>query len=124
MLRIIFICLFLLPHISHAQVAPYVFPATIGTAPASILPVNKARRRVIFFNPNPAAMIAFCPAGPARNSTAFTCAVGGAGSITVLPYSSVTIDGGTPSGPPLAMSGAWNAVADTASSKFTVLEFE
>ena len=117
--------LFVFTSAAHAQqVPPYVYPATIGTASTPILPVNSARRRIVFYNPNATAIIAFCPVGPGRNGTAITCAVNGAGSITLLPYASYTLDGGTPSGPPLAMGSAWNAIANTASSAFTVLEFE
>ena len=108
-----------------AQVPPYLYPAVIGTTQAQVLPQNDRRRRVIFINPNATATIAFCPAGPARNTgAAVACAVNGAGSITVLPRSSFVIDGGTLEGPPLQMGSAWNGVADTPSSNFTALEFE
>lgn len=107
-----------------AQIPPYDYPATIGTSPTQILPVNNLRKRLIFYNPNPTAFIAFCPIGPYRNDASITCAVNGAGSITLLPYGSFIIDAGTPSGPQLAMPQGWYGVANTASSAFTVLEFE
>lgn len=100
---------------------PFVYPATIGTSPSQILPANPQRRKLIFHNPNAGATIAYCPAGPSRNNVVFTCAVNGAGSITLFPGGSFSIDSGDQR---LLMSSAWNAVASTAGSTFTVLELE
>jgi hypothetical protein len=98
-------------------------PTTVGTSSIQVLAYNPARRRVIFFNPNPTAILAFCPA-LTRGGAALTCAVNGTGSITLLPRATYVVDGGTPSGPALAMGSAWNAIADTASSAYTAYEFE
>jgi hypothetical protein len=48
----------------------------------------------------------------------------GAGSITLLPYGSITIDGGVHSGPTLFMPSPWNCISSVASSPMTILEFE
>jgi hypothetical protein len=58
-----------------------------------------------------------------RAGATFACAVNGAGSITLLPYGSFVLDGGTPQGSPLSMGVAWFGVA-TASAPATVFEFE
>jgi hypothetical protein len=60
--------------------------------------------------------------GDARRLT-FACAVNGAGSITLTPLGSFVLDGGTPTGPPLAMGAAWFGIS-TASAPATIFEFE
>jgi hypothetical protein len=109
-----------------AQSPPYTFPITLSTSSVQILPVNPLRKRVIFVNPNATALVAVCPLGPARNTGAIiTAVVNGAGCVTVLPYSSFTLDNGEGSGaPPLSIPSAWVAIASAASSGLTVYEFE
>lgn len=103
---------------------PWPYNPTLGTTPAQVLPIDTVRRRIIFQNPSATATIAFCPTGQTRAGVTFTCAVHGAGSITVLPMGSFTLDGGTPQGPALSMGAAWIGVADSANSPATLLEFE
>jgi flavoprotein len=114
---------------AHAQqVPPYTYPQTLGTSSVQVLPVNPARKKVIFHNPNATALIAVCPVGPTRavgGSTALiTAAINGAGCITLLPYDRVEVSGSTASGPQQSMGSAWVGIASAASSAFTVLEFE
>jgi hypothetical protein len=120
--RILLIALLLAPSIALAQTPPYVYPLTITTSPAQVLPgPNAARRRVVFQNPNATATVAVCPAVSRVNSAAITCAVNGAGSITILPYASFTVDGVGQNG---AIPSAWNAIASAPGSAITILEFE
>lgn len=100
---------------------PYGYPITIGTTAAQVLGADTIRKRVIFINPNTTALVAVCPAVSRVDSTAITCTVNGAGSITLLPYQSITIDGAGQNG---TLPSAWNAIADTPSSHLTILEFE
>ena len=113
---------------AHAQSQslqpPFDYPPTLTTTRTQVLPLDPARRRIIFFNPSSSASIAFCPSGVTRAGVPFTCAVNGAGSITLLPLGSFILDGGTPQGPPLAMSAAWFGVSNAAGAPATVLEFE
>jgi hypothetical protein len=108
---------------SQSLLPPFDYPPTLTTTPQQVLPVDPQRRRIIFFNPSATATIAFCPSQVTRAGVAFTCAVNGAGSITLLPLASFVLDGGTPQGPPLAMSAAWFGVATT-NAPSTVFEFE
>jgi flavoprotein len=90
-----------------AQVPPYVYPVTLGTSSVQILPVNPARKRVIFVNPNATALVAVCPSGPSRNTNvAVVAAINGAGCRTILPYDAFTVDGSGASGPQLYMPSA------------------
>jgi flavoprotein len=109
-----------------AQVPPYVYPVTLGTSSIQVLPVNPARKRVIFVNPNATALVAVCPLGPARNTNvAVVAAINGAGCRTILPYDAFTVDGSSGgSGPPLYMPSAWVGIASAVSSALTILEFE
>lgn len=108
-----------------AQVPPYVYPVTLGTASTQVLPVNPSRKRVIFVNPNATALIAVCPLGPTRNTSVIvTAIINGAGCVTILPYSSFTVDGSGGSGPQLSMPSAWVAIANAGSSALTIYEFE
>jgi hypothetical protein len=116
------LALLLAPSICFAQTPPYVYPLTIGTSPVQVLPgPNQARRRVVFQNPNATASVAVCPALSRVNSAAITCAVNGAGSITILPYASFTVDGVGQNG---SLPSAWNGIASAPGSSLTILEFE
>jgi flavoprotein len=107
------------------QVPPYVYPVTLGTTSVQVLPINPARKRVIFVNPNATALVAVCPLGPARNTNvAVVAAINGAGCRTILPYDAFTVDGSGASGPQLYMPSAWVGIASAGSSALTVLEFE
>jgi hypothetical protein len=55
------------------------------------------------------------------NSAAITCAVNGAGSVTILPYASFTVDGVGQNG---ALPSPWNAIASAPGSALSILEFE
>lgn len=117
--------LLLLAASASAQVPPYVYPIAIGTSPISILPVNPARKKVIFHNPNDSAKVAVCPVGPSRsNAAAIVAAINGAGCITILPYDRVEVSGGTPSGPQQSMQSAWIGIASAGGSSLTIIEFE
>jgi hypothetical protein len=111
---------------AFAQVPPYTFPIVLSTTSVQVLPVNPLRKRVIFVNPNATALVAVCPLGPARNTNvAVVAIINGAGCVTVLPYSSFTLDNGEGSGaPPLSIPSAWVGIASAASSGLTVYEFE
>src|ERR1700733_6571192 len=108
-----------------AQVPPYVYPVTLGTTSIQVLPINPARKRVIFVNPNATALVAVCPLGPARNTNvAVVAAINGAGCRTIMPYDAFTVDGSGASGPQLYMPSAWVGIASAASSGLTAYEFE
>jgi hypothetical protein len=109
---------------SQSLQPPFDYPPTLTTTPVQVLPLDPARRRIVFINPSATASIAFCPTGVTRAGVPFACAVNGAGSITLLPLGSFILDGGTPQGPPLAMSAAWFGVSNGAGAPATVLEFE
>jgi hypothetical protein len=116
------LALLLIPGAAIAQVPPYAYPLTIGTSPTQVLPgPNAARRRLVFVNPNATAAVAVCPTLSRVNSAAITCAVNGAGSITIMPYASFTVDGVGQNG---ALPSAWNGIASAPGSALTVLEFE
>jgi hypothetical protein len=104
-----------------AQQQPFFYAATVGTGSAQVIPANPARRRITFHNPNATAKIAICPT---LGRTAITCAVGGAGSFTLLPYDRVTFDPPTAAGSSGAVSTAWNAISDTGGSALTIIENE
>lgn len=110
---------------ANAQVPPYVYPMTLGTSSVQVLPVNPARKRLLFFNPNDTAKVAVCPLGPTRNTSIIVVAIiNGAGCVTILPYSSFTVDGAAASGPQLSMPSAWVGIASAGSSALTIYEFE
>jgi hypothetical protein len=121
-------CLFFLAIASPAfaqQVPPYVYPITLGTSQASILPANPNRKKLIFQNPNATALVAVCPVGPSRsNGAAIAAAVNGPGCLTLLPYQSIEIPGVPPGGAQLQMPSAWIGIASAGGSSLTVLEFE
>jgi hypothetical protein len=112
---------------AFAQVPPYVYGPTLGTASVQILPVNPLRKRLMFINPNATASVAVCPIGPTRvtDGVNVTAAINGAGCITLLPYGNMTIDGGEGgSSPQLFIPAAWVGIASAVSSALTILEFE
>jgi hypothetical protein len=102
---------------------PFDYNPTLTATPQQVLMQDTLRRRIIFFNPSATVTIAFCPSQVTRAGATFTCAVNGAGSITLLPMASFILDGGTPAGPPLAMGAAWFGVS-TGTAPATVFEFE
>jgi hypothetical protein len=107
------------------QVPPYVYPVTLGTSQATILPANPARKKLIFNNPNATALVAVCPVGPSRsNGAAITAAINGPGCMTLLPYQDKEVSGSTASGPQLQMPSAWIGIASAGGSSLTVWEFE
>lgn len=102
---------------------PFDRPATVGTSPVLVLPQNDARRSLEFCNPNivgSAINCAVCPVRSRVNSGVITCAVGGAGSISLPP---AWCWGKTSPQQGSALSTAWNAVCSS-SSGFTALETE
>jgi hypothetical protein len=109
-----------------AQAPPYVYAQTVGTTQSVVLPTNSARKRITFFNVNPVAKVAICPAGPARGPANATvaAAINGAGCVTLQPGTQMTVDGGLAPGPPLSMPTAWIAISDTAASGLTIWEWE
>jgi hypothetical protein len=116
------LALLLIPGAAFAQTPPYAYPITVGTSPVQVLfGPNNARRRIVFQNPNATAIVAVCPALSRVNSAAITCAVNGAGSITILPYASFTVDGVGQNG---ALPSAWNGIASAPGSALSILEFE
>jgi hypothetical protein len=121
MKRLLVILCLLLPGAAFAQTPPYAYPITIGTSPVQVLGPDAARRRLVFSNPNATAIVAVCPTLSRVNSAAITCAVNGAGSITILPYASFTVDGVGQNG---ALPSPWNAIASAPGSALSILEFE
>jgi hypothetical protein len=115
------LALLLAPSVAFAQTPPYAYPITAGTSPVQILGPDAARRRLVFSNPNASAIVAVCPLLSRINSAAITCAVNGAGSITILPYASFTVDGVGQNG---SLPSSWNAIASAPGSALSILEFE
>lgn len=113
------------PAAAQSPAPPYVHGGTVSTSPIQAAPASPVRRKIVLYNPNATALIAFCPAGPNRDTgVAFTCAVNGAGSITLQPYTGLVLQGALPNGVPLTMSAAWNVVANGGGSAYTFLDFE
>jgi hypothetical protein len=107
-----------------AQSPPYVYPITVTTSSAQILPERSARKKLIFHNPNDQIKVAVCPVGPSRsNGATITAVINGAGCITILPYDRVEVSGSTASGPQQAMPSAWLGIGSS-SGALTVYEFE
>jgi hypothetical protein len=115
------LALLLAPSIAFAQTPPYDYPITVGTAQVQVLRPDAARRRLVFSNPNATALIAVCPTLSRVNSAPIVCAVNGAGSVTILPYASFTVDGVGQNG---ALPSPWNAIASAPGSALSILEFE
>lgn len=125
MKRLVALAFLLLSGSALAQVPPYTYPISIGTSPIQIIGNNTNRKKLIFHNPNDQAKIAVCPLGPGRSSGAtITAAINGAGCLTLLPYQSMEISGGTPSGPQQSIPSAWLGVASASNSAITIIEFE
>jgi hypothetical protein len=74
---------FIPPPPNQNLLPPFDYPTALSTTPVQVLPINTARRRIVFFNPSQTVTIAFCPSGVTRAGVTFTCAVNGAGSITL-----------------------------------------
>jgi hypothetical protein len=110
------------------QLPPYTYPTTLGTSSVPILPVDTARKKLIFHNPNDTAKIAVCPVGPTRavGGSAFliVAVINGAGCSTLLPYMTIEVSGSTASGPQQAMGSAWVGIASAPGSALTIYEWE
>jgi hypothetical protein len=115
------LALLLIPAAALAQTPPYAYPITVGTAQVQVLGADNARRRLVFSNPNATAIVAVCPTLSRVNSAPIVCAVNGAGSVTILPYASFTVDGVGQNG---ALPSPWNAIASAPGSALSILEFE
>ena len=115
------LALLLIPGAALAQTPPYDYPITVGTAQVQVLAADAARRRLVFANPNATAIVAVCPSLSRVNSAPIVCAVNGAGSVTLLPYSQFTVDGVGQNG---ALPSPWNAIASAPGSALSILEFE
>jgi hypothetical protein len=108
----------------------FTWPWALSTTPTQILPANPLRRQLVFYNSSATASVAVCPAVNRRDSTPVTCAVNGAGGITLLPYQMQTVvensgvTAGIGRGIPFGLPSAWNGVASSGGSSLTVLEFE
>jgi hypothetical protein len=110
---------------AQSPAPPYAYPRTVGTSSAQVLAGNNARRRVLFSNPNATAIIAVCPTISRVDSSAIACTVHGAGSITILPYASIQLDGiGGAPGPVASVPTSWNAISDTPGSMISIYEWE
>jgi len=99
---------------------PFVWSATVTTAPAQVIGLNNSRKRIKFYNPNASVTVAVCPLYSRNAGSTFTCAVNGAGSITILPYSSAQLDGMPPT---MLVPTGWNAVG-SGSGNLTIFEWE
>lgn len=106
---------------AQSPALPYTYPVTVGTGSAQAIGSNNARRRIEFYNSSDTAKIAVCPTISRTATPTITCAVNGAGSITLLPYQSYRVDG--VGGNPM-VNTAWNAIASAGSSPLTIFEWE
>ncbi|WP_316228629.1 hypothetical protein [Bradyrhizobium sp. SZCCHNR1045] len=104
--------------------SPYAYAPTVGTTPAQVAPANPLRKKIIFFNPNASAKVAICLPTTRGGGAQIACAIGGSGSVTLLPYGSFELDAGAVGNGAMTMGSAWNGVADTPSSALTVIEME
>jgi hypothetical protein len=111
-----------------AQVPPYVYPVTVGTSSAPVLPINPLRKKILIHNPNDTAKIAVCPIGPNRTAHSsqalIVAAINGAGCVTLLPYDRYEVTGGTPSGPQQDIRSGFVGVASSPASALTIIEWE
>ena len=105
---------------ARAQTQPFALPATVGTSSSVVAAANPARKKILFVNPNPVARIAVCPVASRLSPSTLNCTVGGAGSITLLPYASFMIEQTGNS----AVGTSWNGISDTNASALTIYEFE
>src|SRR5262249_27536261 len=110
--------------LSHAQEPPYAWDVTVTNASAQAIGHNSLRKRIIFFNGSATATVACVPALSRRTGASLAATINGAGSITLLPYGSMTIDGGVSSNPVLSIPSAWNCISSAGSSPLTIFEFE
>jgi hypothetical protein len=121
------LALFAVPALAQ-QVPPYTYPQTIGTSSVTILPVNPARKKLVFHNPNDTAKIAVCPVGPTRavggSASLIVAVINGAGCSTLLPYMTIEVSGSTASGPQQQMGSAWVGIASAPGSALTIWEWE
>jgi hypothetical protein len=101
-----------------------VHGGTVGTSAIQAAAANTLRRKIVFINPNATAIIAFCPAGPNRDTGAtVTCAVNGPGSLTLQPNTGFVLLASNGSDR-LTMSSAWNVVANSGGSSWTIWDME
>jgi hypothetical protein len=109
------------PAFAQSAGLPYTYPVTVGVTGIGAIGPNNARKRIEFYNSSDANKIAVCPTISRTSVPAITCAVNGAGSITLLPYQSYRIDGvgGNPQ-----VNSAWNAIASGGGSSLTIFEWE
>jgi hypothetical protein len=107
-----------------AQQAPFAWDVTVTNTSAQAIGANPSRKRIFFYNGSASATVACAPAVSRRTGLALAAVVNGAGSITLLPYGSITIDDGVASGPPLFMPTPWNCISSAGSSPLTIYEFE
>lgn len=123
MRQLLAILLFLIsaPAFAQSPGMPYTYPVTIGTSSSQVIGTNTNRKRIEFVNPNATALIAVCPTISRTTVPTITCAVNGAGSITLLPYASYRVDG---VGNIPQVNSAWNGIASTPGAALTVFEWE
>jgi hypothetical protein len=103
----------------RAQGAPRDINIVVGTTPTLVVPPDNGPRGAIsFINPSITSTVAVCPTAD-RGGKPFTCAINGAGSITLYPLDSFSI-----TFPDIReyASGAWNAVASAPNSPLTILD--
>jgi hypothetical protein len=110
---------------AHAQTSttpeqPFVRQITVATTPAQIMPRNDSRTSIEFCNPNASITCAVCPTLSRVNSAAITCAVNGAGSVTLPPS---TCWGKEAASQASKLKTSWNAVCSS-SAAMTAFETE
>ena len=82
------------------------------------------RRKIVLYNPNATAIIAYCPAGPNRDTgLPLVCAVNGAGSSTLQPHTGFVLQGSN-GATRLDMPSAINVISNTPGSSYTVWDQE
>jgi hypothetical protein len=125
--RVLPVLLFVLMAIASAALAqtpPYAHGGTVGTTPVQAAAPDTLRKKIVFFNPNSTAIIAFCPAGPNRDTgQPLVCAVNGAGSLTLQPGNGFVFSGSN-NVERLTMSAGWNVVANAGGSSWTIWDLE
>jgi hypothetical protein len=109
------------PALAQQPAMPYTHPAVVGTSSALAIAANQMRARIEFYNSSDTAKIAVCPTISRTAVPTITCAVNGAGSITLLPYQSYRVDSVGQSG---HVQSAWNAIASAGGSSLTIFEWE
>lgn len=99
---------------------PFVFPGVVTTSPSQALPFNASRQTLEFCNPNATISCAVCPAVSRKSpNPAITCALNGAGSVTLPPSACWGKSVSTPN----KLKTAWNVVC-SGSGNFTAFETE